>query len=162
MRHHRDTFSDEERGRGFSEGLGENVVVDVMECSRATARESALRALSGPTPPQGVYCANDVLAFGVIEAAVQLGFRIPEDLMVVGFDDVDMAASPFFSLTTLRQEPFDISGWIVARLAERLKNPGLAVTVHRMPAQLVLRGSTPDSNRIGGVTTLPNSQQDKS
>jgi DNA-binding LacI/PurR family transcriptional regulator len=98
-----------------------------------------------------MFCANDVLAFGVMEAAVQLDLRIPDDIMIAGFDDIDMAASPFFNLTTLRQVPSEIAGWIVARLSKRLKNPGLAVTVHRISAQLVLRGSTRGSNRIGGT-----------
>jgi DNA-binding LacI/PurR family transcriptional regulator len=73
--------------------------------------------------------------------------------MIAGFDDIDMAASPFFSLTTMRQVPSEIAGWIVTRLSERLKKPELAVTVHRMPAQLVLRGSTRGSNKIGGATS---------
>lgn len=150
VRHVRETFSDGEREDGLREGLGESAKLDVLRCTRATARECALNAFSGSTPPQAVYCANDVLAFGVIEAAVQLGFRIPEDVMVVGFDDVDMAASPFFSLTTLRQVPSDIAKWIVLRLSERLENQALEIVVHLLPAQLVLRNSTPDSIRIGG------------
>jgi DNA-binding LacI/PurR family transcriptional regulator len=160
VRHVRETFSDDERECGLREGLGESVNLDILRCTKATARECMLNVLAGSTPPQAVYCANDVLAFGVIEAAVQLGFHIPEDVMVVGFDDVDMAASPFFSLTTLRQVPEDIARWIVLRLAERLENQALKVVVHRLPAQLVLRNSTPDSIRIGGSAVQKISRKD--
>ncbi len=161
VRHLRDTFSDEERERGLSEGLGKDIDLDVLRCSKATARESALSAFSKTELPQAIYCANDVLAFGVIEAAIQLGIKIPEDIMIVGFDDIDMAASPFFSLTTFRQRPSDISSWIVARLSERLKNPELPVTVQRIPAQLVLRGSTPNSKTIGGNAALHITKKDE-
>lgn len=162
VRHRRDTFSDEDRQQGFELGLGEKISINTVTCTAATARECALNVLADTLPPQAIFCANDILAFGVIEAAVQLGLKIPDDVMVVGFDDIDMAASPLFSLTTLRQVPADIAEWIVARLSARLENPQLGVTVQRMPAQLMLRNSTPDTNKIGGyaASQMPKGETD--
>ena len=159
VRHVRDTFSDAERERGFSVGMGADTTLEVVKCTKATSRVVALDVLSGLSRPNAIFCANDVLAFGVMEAAVQLDLKIPDDLMIVGFDDIDMAASPFFSLTTLRQVPSEIAGWIVTRLLERLKKPELAVTIHRMPAQLVLRGSTRGSDKIGGAASTGSSRK---
>ena len=160
VRHIRETFSDDERESGFKEGMGGTADIQVLRCTKASAREASLNLLSSPNRPQAVFCANDVLAFGVMEASVQLGLSIPNDVMVAGFDDVDMAASPFYSLTTLRQCPSEISNWIVARLNERLKNPEIAVTIQRVPAQLVLRGSTPSSNFIGGISDTAKNREE--
>lgn len=151
VRHARKTFSDDEREAGFRDGLGDRVTLDVLECTRATARELALAALSSEGRPQAAFCANDVLAFGVMEAAVQLGFEIPQDFMIAGFDDIDMASSPFFNLTTLHQSPVEIADWIVARLDERLSNPKAGVTTHRVPALLKMRGTTRNLGNIGGL-----------
>lgn len=156
VRHVRKTFSDDEREAGFREGLGDRIALGVLECTKATARERALGALSARARPQAVFCANDVLAFGVMEAAIQLGLDIPGDLMVAGFDDIDMASSPFFNLTTLHQSPVEIADWIVARLDERLSNPNAGVTTHRVPALLKLRGTTRTSGHIGGPARVRN------
>ena len=161
VRHIQETFSDGERESGFKEGMGEKAAVQVLRCSNESARDASLNFLSDGNPPQAVFCTNDVLAFGVMEAAAQLGLSIPDDIMVAGFDDVDMAASPFYSLTTLRQSPSEISSWIVNRLNERLRNPKTAVTTQRVPAQLVLRGSTPSSNTIGGISVAVNNREGK-
>lgn len=160
VRHVRKTFSDDEREAGFREGLGERICLDVLECTRATARELALAALSAKTCPQAAFCANDVLAFGVMEAAVQLGLDIPGDFMVAGFDNIDMAASPFFNLTTLHQSPVEIADWIVARLNERLSNPKVGITTHRVPAPLKLRGTTRNLGSIGGLAAATGAPKD--
>lgn len=154
VRHVRETFSDSEREAGFREGLGPDITLDIIRCTKATGREVALTALMGPNRPQGMFCANDVLAFGVLEAAVQSGLNVPQDIAVVGFDDTDMASSPFFNLTTLHQSPHDIADWIVSRIAERLTNPDVKVVTKRMPSLLKLRGTTPSQPIIGGITAI--------
>lgn len=65
--------------------------------------EAALRAfLALPVPPTAIVAATDVLAFGVLHAAHQLGVRIPADISVVGFDDIPIAAYFVPGLTTVR------------------------------------------------------------
>jgi DNA-binding LacI/PurR family transcriptional regulator len=160
VRHVRTTFSDDEREKGFRDGLGDGIAFDVLECTKATARELALAALASRNRPQAAFCANDVLAFGVMEAAVQLGLDMPEDFMVAGFDDIDMASSPFFNLTTLHQSPVEIADWIVARLDERLSNPKADVTTHRVRAPLKLRGTTRNLRYIGGLAAARATPED--
>ncbi len=151
VRHVRRTFSDDEREAGYRDGLGPDIEMTVFECTELTARELSLGMLSEERRPDAIFCANDVLAFGVIEAAIQLGLNVPNELMVAGFDDVCMASSPFFDLTTLHQSPFEIASWIVKRLDERLSSLDVEVTTERIPARLKLRGSTPAAAHIGGV-----------
>jgi DNA-binding LacI/PurR family transcriptional regulator len=68
---------------------------------REPARELALELLGLDEPPTAIFAACDVQAFGALEAADALGLRVPEDLAVIGFDDVEMAAT--VGLTTVRQ-----------------------------------------------------------
>jgi len=161
VRHARKTFSDDERGAGFTEGLGDAISMQVLECSRANAREFALSALSSEGRPDGVFCANDVLAHGVMEAAVQLGLDIPRQLMIAGVDDIDMSASPFFNLTTLHQSPAEIAEWIATRLGERLADPEMEATTFRVPLRLKLRGTTPLFQNIGGIAAVSARRKDK-
>ncbi len=151
LRHALRTFSDDERGRGFREGMGPGAKVSDLRSSRADSRNVAMAALSGHAAVQGVFCANDLLAFGVIEAAVALGLGIPGQLRVAGFDDIDLAASPFYDLTSVRQRPEEIASWVVERLMERRDSPGLAVMTHRLAAALVPRRTAPASPGLGGL-----------
>jgi LacI family transcriptional regulator, galactose operon repressor len=60
--------------------------------------------LAAPDRPTAVLCANDVVAFGAINAARALGLSVPEDVSITGFDDIAMAAWEVFRLTTVRQD----------------------------------------------------------
>jgi LacI family transcriptional regulator len=68
-----------------------------------SALAAASRMLEGPDRPTAIFAASDLQAMGVYEAARRKGLRIPEDLSVIGFDDVPMAAWASPPLTTLRQ-----------------------------------------------------------
>ncbi|HET8979745.1 MAG TPA: LacI family DNA-binding transcriptional regulator [Solirubrobacteraceae bacterium] len=69
--------------------------------SRTEARRLAERLLTMPDPPTAVFAASDVQALGVLEAARALGRRVPDDLAVIGFDDIELAE--LLELTTVRQ-----------------------------------------------------------
>ena len=76
-------------------------------------------------PPTAVVCGNDLVAFGAIDAARSLGVRVPQDVSVLGFDDVPMASWEVFRLTTVRQ-PFDDMARAAARmLADRIERPAV-------------------------------------
>jgi LacI family transcriptional regulator/LacI family repressor for deo operon, udp, cdd, tsx, nupC, and nupG len=68
---------------------------------REPARALALTLLGRPDPPTAVFAASDIQALGVMEAAAALGLRVPADVAVIGFDDIEMAAA--VGLTTVRQ-----------------------------------------------------------
>ena len=77
--------------------------------------EAARRLLARPERPTALFCISDVLALGAVQAARELGLRVPEDLSVVGFDDVEYAVMGHPRLTTVRQ-PMDAFGVSLATL----------------------------------------------
>ncbi|MEU8146507.1 LacI family DNA-binding transcriptional regulator [Nonomuraea sp. NPDC052129] len=92
--------------------------------------------LSLPDPPTAIFAGSDLMAFGVFEAARQRGLRVPEDLSVVGFDDLPLSKSAWPPLTTVRQPLQEM-----AALATR--------TVLAMK-----RGEAPESRRVELATDL--------
>jgi len=142
VRHAWDTFSDDERVAGLCSALKGRARVEVVKTPAGNGFGEALMLLSGPERPDAVFCVNDVLAIGVLDAAAAVGLRVPEDLSVIGFDDIPMASSPLCGLTTLRLPVDEVAGWIIERLLRRLEEPGLAVERHRVPTPLIVRGST--------------------
>jgi LacI family transcriptional regulator len=73
--------------------------------------------------PTAAFCANDLLALGLLQRAVSLGVRVPEDLAIVGYDDIDFAAAAAVPLTSVRQ-PRRLLGRTAAKLLlEEAENP---------------------------------------
>ncbi|RRR98084.1 LacI family DNA-binding transcriptional regulator [Glycomyces terrestris] len=107
-----------------------------------TGRVHALDLLRLDEPPTAVFACNDSSAVGVYHAAAQLGVRIPEDLSVVGFDDLPMAKWMIPPLTTVRQ-PLKEMGAAAARMIVRLAEGG-ALPQQRveLATELVVRDST--------------------
>lgn len=104
----------------------------------ATAGANALLEL--PDPPTAVFAANDLSAIEMIRVAAERGLATPDDLSVVGFDDVPQAASSTPQLTTVRQ-PLIEMGASAVRVLLSMLDGGDAEHV-RMPAELVVRSST--------------------
>jgi LacI family xylobiose transport system transcriptional regulator len=98
--------------------------------------------------PTAVICGNDLQALGVYEAARQAGLRIPEELSVVGFDDLDCTRWCGPAMTTVRQ-PFEEMGAAAARLILTLAAGEVPdQTRIELPTALVVRGSTAPPARI--------------
>lgn len=105
---------------------------------RATTSLLALRHR-----PTAIVCYNDLTAIGTLQAARAAGLRVPEDVSVVGFDDIELAAWTDPGMTTVRQPTDEMARWAVARLADVLdgQHPDGAARVTLAPS-LVVRGST--------------------
>jgi DNA-binding LacI/PurR family transcriptional regulator len=107
---------------------------------REEARELARRMLTLPQPPTAIFAASDTQAVGVLEAARALELRIPEDLSVVGYDDVEIA--DILRLTTMRQLLFE-SGLLGAELLlETLEDKGTEPVYEVLPTELIVRDTT--------------------
>ncbi|MEU5884003.1 LacI family DNA-binding transcriptional regulator [Spirillospora sp. NPDC047279] len=103
----------------------------------------ALRAIfESPQPPTAVFCSNDLSAFGAVDAARSMGLTVPDDLWIVGYDDVDMASWESFSLTTVRQPVEEMVRAGVHLLLERIDNPKKSWTHQRFTSELIVRDST--------------------
>lgn len=98
-----------DRERGFREQLAERGLSlwgreEAAEYSHEDGRQAALRLLTRKQLPDAVFFANDIMAIGGLDAIRgELNLRVPADLSVVGFDDIQMSAWPSYGLTTVRQ-----------------------------------------------------------
>jgi LacI family transcriptional regulator len=86
---------------------------------------ATLQLLRRPDPPTGVFCFNDRMAMGAYRAAHELGFRIPDDLSVVGFDNQELIAEELFpGLTTVALPHYEMGAWAVQTMIELLDRDG--------------------------------------
>ena len=96
-----------ERARGFQDALGEaGLAIHGQALGMFTytgGYDAAMSLLSSADRPEAVFCCNDMMALAVIDAARMMGLKVPEDLAVVGFDDIPMASWNSYRLTTIRQ-----------------------------------------------------------
>jgi LacI family transcriptional regulator len=103
---------------------------------------AALRLLALPQRPTALVCFNDKAASGALAAAAELGLRVPADLSIAGFDDIDLAQATSPMLTTVRQplpEMGRIAVSLLIRLLERHRLDALHV---ELATELIVRGST--------------------
>jgi LacI family transcriptional regulator len=93
--------------------------------------------------PDAVFAANDMLAIGALTAFLRAGVRVPEDVAIVGFDDVDQAHQAVVPLTTIRQPGYEIGAAAARSLLEQLANPAAPPpSVTPFAPALVVREST--------------------
>jgi LacI family transcriptional regulator len=88
--------------------------------------------------PTAIFCANDYIAIGVLNEALELGMSVPDDVAVVGFDDIEMAAWPAFALTTVHNPLLDMARRAAAMLIELIEQTD-TVAPEVFPTELVLR-----------------------
>ncbi len=93
-------------------------------------------------PPTAIFASNDVMAMGVMDAIRSRGLRIPEEVSIVGFDDIPQAAMVRPALTTVRQ-PLEQMGRLATQmLIDQLKNPEKEIGRIELPTELIVRDST--------------------
>jgi LacI family transcriptional regulator len=81
-------------------------ILEVRALDVASGRDAGSRLLGLPDRPTAVFCANDLLALGVLQAMFAAGVRVPEDMALVGYDDIEFAAAAAVPLTSVRQPAF--------------------------------------------------------
>jgi DNA-binding LacI/PurR family transcriptional regulator len=113
-------------------------VQSVFDEDRSTAAE---RLLSLAVAPTAIVCITDFLALDVYEAAAKQGLRIPEDLSVVSFDDMEFARHLTPPLTTVRLSYYDLGHAAAATLFRVLEGDEVP-TIQELPVELVIREST--------------------
>ena len=137
-----------ERLGGYQEGLGDawdpRLVRTVRPNAPEPAREATLELLRLPEPPTAILAMSDTLALGALEAAAELGVRVPEELSVVGFDDGPVAAHATPPLTTVAQ-PHEEKGRLAAQwLLEDVERGSVPARGREeiLPTELVVRETT--------------------
>ena len=104
-----------------------------------TAIKCARQLLSLANPPTAIFAANDQSAIGVYAAAKEMGVTIPDDLSVVGFDNIPDAA--YLDLTTVDQFISEMGYLATKMLINLINDIPLEARIHKMQTQLIVRGS---------------------
>ncbi|MGA6161165.1 LacI family DNA-binding transcriptional regulator [Amycolatopsis magusensis] len=142
-----DTSTGRDRELGFRLGLAEaGIALTERHIQRGPfdfdTGYRALPVLWAQEPrPTAVFCGNDVTAIGALNAALRHGIRIPEELTLVGFDDIPMAGWESFDLTTVRHDLHEMARTSARMLAERIDHPDLAPRRTLFTPELVRRGT---------------------
>jgi DNA-binding LacI/PurR family transcriptional regulator len=133
------------REEGFYKRLNERgydlVIREEGVWSYDSGKQAARRLLSMDDPPDAIFCATDISALGFLETArFEMGVRVPEDISVVGFDDIISASWPSYSLTTYRQPVDQMIDAMIDLLTRPAESPPRGESV-RLAGNLVIRGS---------------------
>lgn len=136
------------RSRGFwdaveSEGNGVSAEEIAVEMDASSGLAAALTLLTGDARPDGIVCASDAIASGVLDAARQLGVPVPEQLEVSGFDDSSWATHTTPQLTTVRMPLQETGVAAIELLIDLIEHEPAAAARHTiLPTSIVWRGST--------------------
>lgn len=139
--------------RSEMERLGLEVRPEWVQCGEFhhdLGAEAFKRLMSASDPPTAVFCANDEMGVAAIRAAWLMGLRVPEDVSIVGFDDIPLSQYSQPKLTTVRQPIEEIGGAALEALVQLIERTGQPETT-TYPTEIVVRESTdaPRSQRIG-------------
>lgn len=112
------------------------------EFSHDLSAQITKRLLSGTERLDAIFCANDYMAFGALDALRVSGQARANECWVIGYDDVDMAAWESFNLTTVSQPSREMARTGVKLLLERINSPDLPARRVNFPCELIVRGSS--------------------
>jgi DNA-binding LacI/PurR family transcriptional regulator len=138
--------SSADRHRGYVDALeavgipvrDEYYSQDVHGRTQARAQANALLNLSAP--PTAILAASDTQAVGILQAVEDLGLRVPEDISVIGYDDIELAE--IMQLTTMRQLLKESGQIGVELLLSQLQSPEISAVYRMLPTMLIARETT--------------------
>ncbi|MGW0080252.1 LacI family DNA-binding transcriptional regulator [Streptomyces sp. NPDC003393] len=130
-------------------GLGPDVLRELPteRLDVAAGRDAGARLLGLADRPTAVFCANDLLALGVLQAMYAAGVGVPDDLAIVGYDDIEFAAAAAVPLTSVRQPAVTMGALAAELLLEETEAREGAGSAHEhrrvvLQPELVVRSST--------------------
>ena len=142
-----------QRLQGYKDGLAaagiplDEDLIEIGDYTTETAVICARKLLSLPDRPTAIFAANDMSAMGVYQAARELGLQIPEDLSVIGFDNLREAAYLTPPLTTIDQSLEKMGAMATEMIVKLVKGESLPIHpadeghLYKIPTQLVIRDS---------------------
>lgn len=146
-----------ERERGYRQALADaGIAVDEALLEQGTfgelsGLEAGRRLLALKNRPSAIFCANDEMAIGCMNAARAAGLEVPRDLSLIGFDDVQAASLVQPPLTTLRHPIALMAQAAVQELMRRIQHqPGVRQRIE-FPSELVVRASTAEAPELAPV-----------
>lgn len=135
-----------DRLRGYKAALADSTIPVTDELiiegdfQQQTGYEHVKRFLQTvDSPPTAIFASNDLSAFGAMDAARECGLRIPDDLSIIGFDDIPQASIVYPKLTTVRQPLEEMGRVAVQLLLKRIENRSHSTQGCTLATQLVIR-----------------------
>lgn len=146
-----DTISALERNQGYCAGLKEHAIGlnedYIAICSKYTAEEAyqvtknMFEHMKAEDLPSALFTCADIMAIGAIQALQSLGLRVPEDVSVIGFDDIALARYTSPALTTIKQDKELIGKTVAETLAALINGGQVQIEKQRLPVSIVERDS---------------------
>ncbi len=141
-----DSSTNLDRRKGFTDRLKERGAapawIEKGEYSYESGVAAARRLFAAGDAPEAIFCASDEIALGAMHAIqFEMKLRIPDDVSIVGFDDIAMASWPFYSLTTVRQPVEEMMDYTVALLCGDENAPDQGNRLKLFEAKLIQRNS---------------------
>lgn len=146
---HRNASTTVDRLKGFQEALAKfgqplrSELVCFSEYSHQGGVDAYRKLLEIEPDLEAIFCANDLLATGVIDAHREASGREGEQIAVVGFDNVSLSEWSTYSLTTVRQDSTAMARWALRRILMRIEDPTVLAVQKLLPPELLLRRSSP-------------------
>lgn len=98
--------------------------------------------LSKPTRPDAIFACNDLMAIGALRAVHELGFSVPDDISIIGYDNIELALFTQPALSTIAQPIQSIADRAVQLLLDRIENPYFPTKRETLSNQIVIRSTT--------------------
>ena len=137
------------RKEGYLQALKEaglpfdpSLYVSIPAIDYTLAYSAAMQVLCMMPPPDALFACSDVLAAAAVNAAHSLGIRIPDELSVIGFDNVETSKMTLPPITTIAQPSRQLGQQACSILLERIQNPRLPHRQILLSTEMVIRGST--------------------
>lgn len=136
--------SSQDRFVGYSRAIEAAERRPIIAPSGDFTKEAGYQAMQYLLPQKvdAVFCASDTIAIGAMQAIRDVGLRIPDDIAVGGFDDMEMASTSIPALTTVRQPILEMGAAATQGLIQVLTDDNISLFQKVMPVELIVREST--------------------
>ena len=139
-----------ERARGAQDAVNERgarpmrmLELDSMRADAGRVGAERLLALPAAERPDAVFAANDLIALGVLQALTHAGIRVPDDIALIGYDDIYFAANAAIPISSIRQPAWEMGRTATELLMAEIERPGEVEYEHVLfQPELVVRAST--------------------
>ncbi len=139
------TSTNNDREKGYTDRLTERGYTHLQRAqanfSYETGFQAATTLLESDHAPDAIFCANDIMAIGAIDAARSLHLRVPDDVSIIGYDNIPMSAWASYNLTTFSQEVDAMIDDTLNILSNKLENPDSPPVISLVLGRLIARGS---------------------
>lgn len=145
--------------RSGLEGAGLSVPQELVvrgDYMRAGGRAACRAMLESGKAFTALFCASDIMAYGAMDELAARGLRVPQDVAIIGFDDMEMSSLPGISLSSISFRPASLARKAIDRLIDRIGAPAADTpTTHDVePCALVIRRSTGQALAIDSGWTI--------